>query len=227
MKKKVLIVIYIVLIVITLKLFYNIILNWTLINKYNNNIYSDGNAKALSILNIIEPYVANYNYGNILYKKGDYNSAIEKYKVALKGWVPKNNEAKIRINYALAICKTVNLDKNDEQSINNAIKIYESAIDVLDVYINKYGNDNEDVNQLKKDIEDEIEKLKKSDKSKDSDEKNESEQREEEGSNETDDVQKIENKIQEIKQDATKDQKEVERKYQNITKDYNIRKKNW
>ena len=66
MKKKVLIIIYIILILATLKLIYNIAINSILIKEYNNGKYEENNAKALTYLNFPQGYVANYNYGNIL-----------------------------------------------------------------------------------------------------------------------------------------------------------------
>ena len=93
--------------------------------------YSEGLSKSLFFLNIQQGYIANYNYGNILYNNEKYEEAIEQYKNALNKNVPKKKECDIRVNYALAICKTVEVDENDENSINEAIKKYETAIDVL------------------------------------------------------------------------------------------------
>ena len=52
MKRKVLIVIYIILIFITLKLLCNFFINSILINNYNIGKYSDSQAKALTFLNL-------------------------------------------------------------------------------------------------------------------------------------------------------------------------------
>ena len=127
MKKKILIATFILLLIIMLKLIYNNIINSILINNYNNGKYSKEYAKALTFINFNQRYVANYNYGNILYQNGEYEEAIEEYKKALKGNPPKSKECNIRINYALAICKTVQVDENDQNSIQNAIKEYENA----------------------------------------------------------------------------------------------------
>ena len=66
MKRKIFII-YIILICLTLKLIYNIVLNNILINRYNNGEYSEVQAKILTVANFPQSYVANYNYGNILY----------------------------------------------------------------------------------------------------------------------------------------------------------------
>ena len=227
MKKKVLIIIYVILILITLKLFYNILVDNVLISNYNNGKYSESQAKILTFLNFSQPYIANYNYGNVLYKNGEYEQAIEKYKKALKGIVPEDKECNIRINYALAICKTVSVNEKDQNSINKAIEKYESAIQILTEKgcADKDGNNghNKKAEQLKKDIQKEIDRLKnlqenESNANKDNDEENKTEEN----------VDTIEEKIQKVKEDATKDQRKTEKNYENFDNfDYNRVKKNW
>ena len=160
MKRKILIAINIIIILISLKLLYNIAMNTILINKYNNGEYSTSIGQAMTKLNFPQSYIANYNYGNILYQNGEYEEAIEEYKKALDVNIPEKKECKVRINYALAICKTVELDEESQDSILNAIKTYESAIGVL---TEKGCANNEDTmghsadaEQLRKDIQKEI-----------------------------------------------------------------------
>ena len=227
MKKKVLIIIYVILILITLKLFYNILIDNVLISNYNNGKYLENQAKLLTFLNFSQPYIANYNYGNVLYKNGEYEQAIEKYKKALKGIVPKDKECNIRINYALAICKTVSVNEKDQNSINKAIEKYESAIQILTEKgcADKDDNNghNKKAEQLKEDIQKEIDRLKnlqenESNANKDNDEENKTEEN----------VDTIEEKIQKVKEDATKDQRQTENDYKNFGNfDYNRTKKNW
>lgn len=230
MKKKIVGIIYIVLIIIIIKLLCNYILNSILINKYNKYEYSEENAKVLQIANFVEPYIAHYNMGNILYKKGEYEKANEEYKNALKGMPMKDKECQIRINYALSICKTVQVDESDSESIKNAIKTYESAIDVLTEKGCANKNDNnghsKNAEQLKKDIQDEIDRLKKiSNQSEDNTNNNEELQN---NDNNKQQAESIEEKIQDIKQQATKDQREVESKFKNYSNyDYNRVEKNW
>ena len=228
MKRKIVIVIYIILILISFKLLYNIGTNSRLINKYNNGEYTDNIARNLTYFNFLQRYVANYNYGNILYQKGEYESAIEEYKKALKGIVPKYKECNIRINYALAICRTVNVNEKNQDSIKNAIKTYETAIEVLteDGCANKTNNKghSQKAEQLKKDIQKEIDRLKKLEKI----ENDSNEEKEENKKDKTkEDVETIESKIQNIKEEATKDQRETESKFTNYNKDINTRTKNW
>ncbi len=230
MKRKVLVVVYIILIFITLKLLYNISQNTILINKYNNGEYSESGAKALTFLDFPESYVAHYNYANIFYQNGKYEEAIEEYSKSLKGYIPKDKECNIRINYALAICKTVDLDENDEQSINNAINQYEQAINVLteNGCANKENNNGHSLKaeQLKKDIQKEIDRLKKLKKQEENDEKEEQEEEKENQSQ--DESESIEAKIQDIKEQAINEQRENEDIYINLQKDYfGSQGKNW
>ena len=227
MKRKILVAIYIILILIVVKLFYNIAVNSILINKYNKGQYSERQAKVLTLTTFVQNYVANYNYGNILYQNGEYEKAIAEYQKALKGIIPKDKECKIRINYALAICKTVQVNESDQDSINTAIEKYETSIDILTekgcANKNNDNGHNPEAVRLKKDIQKEIDRLKKLQP------KNEStNQKNEEKDDKTEkESEKIETEIQEIKENATKEQREKEEMYYNYNEKSNRTKKNW
>ncbi len=228
MKRKVIIAIYIIIIIITLKLIYNFTLNTILLSKYNNGNYDEGLAKTLTYVNFPQGYISYYNYGNVLYNNGNYEDAIIQYKNALSANPPKYKECSIRINLALAMCKVVKCDESDQKSIKEAIEQYEQAIDVLteDGCANKEDNNghSQEAEELKKDIQKEIDRLKKlldnNNESGDSDEDEENDQ-----SNE--DPDDIENIIQDIKQNATKDQRETEDFYESYGKGYKYDEKNW
>lgn len=233
MKKKILIIIYVILIFIILKLAYTNILNRILITKYNNGEYSEKLAEQLTLFNFPQSYVADYNYGNILYQNGDYESAIEQYKKSLNNkTIPEEKECSVRINYALAICKTVKLDESDEQSIKKAISIYESAIDVLTEHGCANKNDDnghsEKAEKLKKDIQKEIERLKKL-LEEDSNNSDKNEKEEKEKNTDEKKSEEIEAKIQDIKEEATKEQRESEGNDGLLIKDFKLfrREKNW
>lgn len=234
MKRKILIVIYVLVILIMLKLLYNTVLNNILISKYKDGEFSTSMGQALVNFNFPQRYVANYNYGNVLYQTGEYEQAIEQYKKALEVNIPEKKECKVRINYALALCNTVKLDENDEESIKNAIKIYESAIDILTEKgcANKDNNNghNQDAEKLKQDIQKEIERLKKvlqSKSNKDKDKKDDKEDQKDEESDEDEEKQK-EEEIQKIKEDAIKEQRQKENKYEKYNKiTINKNNKNW
>ena len=231
MKRKLLIVIYIIVICIMAKLLYNTILNSILISKYNNGEYSTSIGKTLTTLNFPQSYVANYNYGNILYQNGEYEDAIDQYKIALNVSIPEEKECKVRINYALALCKTVELDESSEESILKAIQIYESAIDVLteNGCANKddNGGHSKEAEQLKKDIQKEIDRLKELLQSKSSGSKDNEDKEDEKQQEETNEEKEMEQKIQEIKEDATKEQRSKENQYKNNPKEVDKHKKNW
>lgn len=228
MKRKIIIIMYIILICITLKLVYNTVIGSILIEKYNNEEYSESQAKTLTYINFPQSYIANYNYGNIFYQNGKYESAIEEYEKALNSIVPKNKECSIRINYALAICKTVQVDESDQNSITEAMQTYENAIDILTQHGCANKNDNNGHSQkaetLKKDIKKEIERLKKLQKN--SNEEN-NEEKEKDKNQTKDNSETIEEKIQNIKQEATKEQRELENEYKFYNKSFERVEKNW
>ena len=229
MKRKILIAIYIIFIIVTLKLVYNVIVNSIIISNYDKEIYSENLAKSLTFFDFPESYIANYNYGNILYQNGKYKKAILEYKKSLKCNIPKNKECNVRINYALAICKTVSVNEEDKNSIKKAIEKYESAIEILIqkgcASENGKEGHNEKAEQLKKDIQTEIDRLKKLQKNS-NDENDENKEKEEEKDKENMDT--AEEKLQNIKENATKVQRNLENEYKNYGNfDYNKIEKNW
>ena len=210
MNKKILKIICVILIFIFLKLLFNIIFNNFIIKNYNKGKYLENQSSILVNINYFQKYIAYYNYGNILYKNGKYEKAIDEYKKALQKNIPQNKECKIRINYALAICKTVNVDESEKESIENAIKTYESAIDIL-VENGCASKDNkghsEIAENLKKDIETEIDRLKNLLKDlKKVTKKDENNKKENNSEN-------IEEEIQNIKEEAIKQQRKKEEMY--------------
>lgn len=229
MRKKVLIAIYIVFILFTLKLLYSFVNNSVLISKYNQGEYNISQAKSLTYINFPQSYVSYYNYGNILYQNGEYENAISNYELALKAKAPKDKRCSIRINYALALCKTVQVDEKQQDSINSAIKIYESAIGILteEGCANKNNNNGHSSNaeRLKRDIQKEIDRLKKLQDEQGSDS---SDDENDENNNSQKKTETVEEKIQAIKEEATKDQRETESLYESFGKEFrNFDKKNW
>lgn len=233
MKKRIFIIVYVLVILILIKLIFNLVANGILISKYEDGEYSEKIATTLTLFNFPEGYVADYNYGNILYKNGDYNGSIEQYKKALSKHIPKRKECSIRINYALSICKLIHVDESNKESIENAIEEYEKAIDVLteqDCANDDGDGHSEKAQELKDDIEKEIERLKEllnqDDKDEEKDDNNNDDTNED---NKDDEKNKeIEDKIKDIKEDAIKEQREKEESSKNIGKKYtNHSNKNW
>lgn len=153
--RKINITIYVLLIMILLKISSTYILNENFIAKYEKSTYDDGILSVLSIANIWQPYIIHYNKGNVLYKNGKYEEAIEEYKKALNLFPPKKKECLIRINLALAMIK--NAESIENQTIDGILPILSDAKEVLyeDGCANKNddGGHNKKAIQLKKDIE--------------------------------------------------------------------------
>ena len=221
-KRKILIFVLIILFIIFLKMISNFAINSIIILKYNNGKYLEKQAEFLKKCIFFESYKAHYNYGNILYQNGKYDDAILEYENALKKHVPKMKKCNIRINYALSICKTINVEEQSEDSIKKAIKEYENAIDVLteDGCANKDDNNGHSQNaeKLKDDIQNEIDRLKKLLKG-ENDEPN--------NGKEINESQIEKNKVQDIKEEAIKRQREIEATYNNFNKSYKLNEKNW
>ena len=219
MKKKILLAIYVLLIVIAFKFGLNIINNKVFIYRFNNSNYSEVHAKISTYVVFIQNYVFKYNYGNVLYKNGKYEEAIQEYRKVLNQFIPKNKECSVRINYALAICNTVYVDEEDEISINNAIERYEEAIDVLTEKgcANKEDDNghNKTAETLKKDIQKEIDRLKKLKQNK-QDKKDENDNNEDNSNKEKE--KDVEEKMQKVKEDATKTQRDSENNSSNFNK---------
>jgi tetratricopeptide (TPR) repeat protein len=230
MKKKIAIAILIVMILIIIKLFSNIAINCLFLTKYKLGKFSDFEPKVLGTTTILQSYVAKYNEGNVLYKKGDFEGAIEKYKTALERNILHDNECAIRVNYALSICKTVSVNEKDENSIKSAIEKYKSAVEILEEEecAGKEGEKghSKEAEQLKADILNEIDRLNTL-----LDNKENKEEKEEKNNNEEDELEKkmknIEEKIQEIKVEAMEIQNENENRY--LNREFTLTKieKNW
>jgi tetratricopeptide (TPR) repeat protein len=222
MKRKVLVIGYICLLLIMCKLLFVYLGNNLIIRKYENGKYLVTQAKMLTDITFQKSYISNYNYGNILYKNGKYDEAIEEYEKALQTLVPAKKECKIRINYALAMCNCIEVDESNQDSLQEAINTYEEAIKIL---TEKSCNEhNKDAEELKEDIEKEIERLKKlQQNTSNSEEENTEESNQQKVEEET-----IEKKIQNIKEEATKDQRETESIYKSFYKKYEYSTgKNW
>ena len=176
-----------------------------------------------------QKYIYYYNRGNAFFKNQKYDEAIIEYKKSLHGVIPKYKECKVRINYALAICKKVDLDldESDENSVNQAIDMYKFAIDILTekggaskLKENEFHS--EDAEILKEDIENEIDRLNKLFSQKQNSKENngkESEKKEE--------TQDTENTIKSIKENAIIEQKKIEKKYEDYGKKFDRKTRNW
>ena len=188
MRKKITIVIIIVLSLILLKLITKDLLNNSFISDYENGYYSSSGLDINSIVNIYEPYIVKYNYGNYYYKNKEYENAYNKYVEALEHDIPNDRICKVKINTSLSLVMQVEkMNNRDEQNklLNKAksyldedcgldapVKDHETAEElkmIIDELLNSDGkkdnnNNNEEKNnnQPKDDLDDKINEIEKS-----------------------------------------------------------------
>ena len=118
------------MLLIASRLFFTYVYNEFVIGKYNDGDY-DINTKPGMMCNWIQPYIAHYNAGNIHYQNGDYEKAIDEYKLA-KDKEPKgNHKCDIRINMALAMLKTLPEEYSSEENRENTIEVLIKAREIL------------------------------------------------------------------------------------------------
>lgn len=190
--------------------------NEIMINGYNKGDY---NENPLSFMGFYEPYVADYNSGNIAYKNGDYEEAVLCYEEALNENPPAKKECSIRINLVLARLSQIDFDNIDADKKSEIIKILDECIDILceDGCAKKDGSGHsKDAQQLEEDIEDLKKQLNESssddNKSSDNDnnESSEAESRDEKKEQEKQDkLKEDQKKGQEERSGELKDSKEL------------------
>ena len=180
--KRLIIAIYIILIIMLVIFMYRYLVNEKFISLYEDGEYEEENIESLSLLNINEPYIYYYNLGNIYYKNGDFDKAIESYEKALELNKAKEKECDIRINLALAKLEKIDDDYNQEENIDETIDILDDAREVLleeECATEDGDGHNSEAQELKEDIDDfeeELKKNKKEENDKDSDKDKDEEQ---------------------------------------------------
>lgn len=96
-------VVLVIILLLLFKFLITITVNEAIIRNYKKDIYKTNLVEILYTFNFNQPYIAYYNHGNLLYRKGNYEDAIERYDAALKKQPPKNKVCDIRINKSLAM----------------------------------------------------------------------------------------------------------------------------
>lgn len=145
---------YIFLCLIAFKLVSSFIINEYFILKYDKGIYEEKSIKYLFFINVFEPCVARYNYGNILYQNKDYDKAIEEYNKALQLFPSKKQECSIRINLALAMLNKIDFENEEKEEIFE--KLNEAKNILCETGCANLNDDNghsKEAEILKKDIE--------------------------------------------------------------------------
>lgn len=131
---KVMRVLCVLLVVFALVLLSRLIINKAFLHDYGNRSYREMPEASLQYMPLGENYIDPYNLGNVKYKKADYDSAIRYYNKALKLNPTEEDECKIRINLALAMCHKIKfneIDKKDANSVQIAIDQLKKARNVL------------------------------------------------------------------------------------------------
>ncbi|MDC7294746.1 tetratricopeptide repeat protein [Butyrivibrio sp. DSM 10294] len=153
-----------ILLVLGLSMIIRVGINHSFISDYNNNVYASDKEEGLLVMNVPESYLPYYNLGNVSFKNGDYNGAIAYYNQALALNPPGKRECKVRINLALAMVYSIDLNHLDSQEkIDTALIILYKARDTLTT--NGWAADNPadardaTAQQLKEDIDKLIEQL--------------------------------------------------------------------
>ncbi len=126
MRKKITIIMIILLSLILLKLISKNLLNNMFIEQYEKDEYSSSSLDINEVLNIYEPYIVKYNYGNYYYKIKEYENAYNKYLEALEYSIPQDRICKVKINTSLSLVMQIEKMNNcDEQNkILNKAKSY-------------------------------------------------------------------------------------------------------
>ena len=210
--KKLFIFIYVFVLVVFIELLVTYTINEIYISRYEKGIYDKGLVKSLFVLNYNERYIPYYNYGNYLYKTGDYKNAAIEFEKALEKNVPEKRVCFVRINLSLALSNTISEDMTKDEKL----AIYEKAREVL--YEDNcaeagegQGGENGDAEQLENEIQQKEDELKEegsgdNDKDDDGSSKDEKEKEKEE-------EQKKSDELEERNKDAGKNRQEGLDKY--------------
>lgn len=102
---------------------------------YDHGSYMTISENTVNSIAVGENYVIPYNLGNAEYQRHNYEKAIPHYLDALNKKLPETEEeCKIRVNLALALCHTIDfdhLDVTDPDAVMNAINVLLEARYVL------------------------------------------------------------------------------------------------
>lgn len=126
--KKILVAGLIIVSVIFMCMGINYVSNERMIHQYNNEVYQINN---FDVLGFFQPYIGPYNRGNIYYKLGNYDTAVQEYQKALEKHPSKRKECKIRINLALAMVEKLDFENITLEDRDEMIRVLDEAIAVL------------------------------------------------------------------------------------------------
>ena len=131
--KKLLLIIIIICVIVLLKLIVKMLLNDSFIRNYPDK-EQEYRLKINTLVNIYEPYIVYYNYGNYLYQKEKYDEAYEKYIKALEYNIPNDNVCKINYNLGLTLVKKSLVDDYEKGNLlKEAQKYLQECIDIEEI----------------------------------------------------------------------------------------------
>jgi tetratricopeptide (TPR) repeat protein len=210
--KKILKLIFVILGIIFVKLVFTFTINEIIIWNFNNNIYNTHLIKIFYPFNFNQSYIVFYNNGNLLYKKGKYTEAIEKYKKSIDKNPPQSRICDVRINLSLSMIKEID-DTFD----------YKAAYDQLeDAKNNLYNNncanaiDNSGYSQDAEKLEEEIKKLQDQLNNSTNNNKKQDNREQENNKEEQEDYSDIEEELKEIEKQSNANRQSDMTTYENI-----------
>ncbi|MBQ6016656.1 MAG: tetratricopeptide repeat protein [Clostridiales bacterium] len=106
----------------------NYVANKNLIKKYGQGIYQQNEFGALGFT---QPYIDDYNRGNVYFQLGAYQEAKEEYHKALSKNPDDPYDCKIRVNYALTYVLPIEIDKLTDSTYKSALNDIEEAKKIL------------------------------------------------------------------------------------------------
>ena len=131
MKKKLLLILFLVVVLLFAKQSLNYFYNGYVLSKYRQDDFSM-NEDLLLTFNCFEPYIVHYNNGNLLYMNSLYLEAVEEYKTSLTFFFFfEDRDCSIRINLALTLLGSLGDDYEEPENIAHAIEVLNEARDVL------------------------------------------------------------------------------------------------
>lgn len=162
-------VLCLVLVIIALLLAVRLITNRQFLKEYEQGEFGFETEERLLDLNIPERYLPYYNLGNAAYKRGNYKEAVMRYEEALArhpGLYSEEKDCRVRINLALAMLKQLDLtDLSSEDNVKHVVNVLLSARDILtengcaNPQAGVYDGHSEEAEQLKKEIDELLQKL--------------------------------------------------------------------
>lgn len=197
------------------------VVNNGFLKDYENGRYSESPEKLFLHTVFGESYVVPYNLGNVNCFLGDYEQAVKYYQKALNSNPPEiDQECKIRVNLAFAMCHTIDfetLDYSDEDAVNKAIATLTSARAVLTDHecasmpVGSEDGHFHDADLLKHDIDEMLQKLQNQDKSEDGQDENQDQNQDQnQDDSQSDDKDKDKDKGDGQDQDKNKDEQQTE-----------------